>query len=180
MRPAPDTVIQLGDKSVRVRATLRAAASLHGTYGGFEAIMKGVIEGSFTITKDVLLQCASERVFPSLSVAEVLAPAVRTQVFSLVCALAGIDPKTKPVERDGPALTVEDYHAKLFGIAAGWLGWTPDAAWNATAAEILAAYEGRGDMLRAIFGTSPDKPEAPAAYDDTFDRAGLDELKAMQ
>lgn len=180
MRPAPDTVIEIGDKDLRLRATLRAASRLHDAYGGFEPLLKGIIEGNFGITKDVMLECSSERIFPGLSVAEILAPAVRTQVFDLVCALAGIDPEAKPVERDGPKLTYQDYNAKLFEVATGWLGWTPDAAWNATAAEILTAHAGRGDMLRAIFGTSPDKPEAPVVYDDTFDRAGLDELKAMQ
>jgi hypothetical protein len=180
MRLAQASVIQIGDKRLHARATLRAASSLHEAYGGFPVIMKGIIDGSFTITKDVLMQCASDRVFPALSVAEILAPSVRIQAFDLVCALAGIDPKAKPVKADGPRITFAEYHAKLFGIATGWLGWPPEAAWNATAAEILAAYEGRGDMLRAIFGSTPDKPESPIVYDDTFDRAGLDELRALQ
>lgn len=40
----------------------------------------------------------------------------------------------------------------MFGIATGWLGWSPDQAWCATVPEIDAAVEGRIEWLRM---TSP-------------------------
>lgn len=45
-----------------------------------------------------------------------------------------------------------DYHAWLYKAATGWLGWSPAAALAATLPEIHLAYEGRIDLLGAIFG----------------------------
>lgn len=43
----------------------------------------------------------------------------------------------------------------------GWLGWTPEQAYNAAIPDILTAYEGRTDMLRAIFGGEEPEKVAP-------------------
>lgn len=41
----------------------------------------------------------------------------------------------------------------------GWLGWGEEQALNTSIPAILTAYDGRKDMLRAIFGG--DEPEEP-------------------
>lgn len=63
----------------------------------------------------------------------------------------------------------------------GWLGWTPEQAFNASIPDILTAYEGRMDMLKAIFGGSEDggakgapsvngRPMSPQLFDAVFGR----------
>lgn len=64
----------------------------------------------------------------------------------------------------------------MFGVATGWLGWTPDAALAANMEHIRMAHDGRYDMLKAIFGDGEEKVETrraqtpvseltPAAFD---------------
>lgn len=43
----------------------------------------------------------------------------------------------------------------MFEQATGWLGWSPDVAKNATAAEIQAALDGKVSFIRASNGQQP-------------------------
>jgi hypothetical protein len=55
-----------------------------------------------------------------------------------------------------------EFAAWLMKIAMGWLGWSERQALDTTIPAILTAYEGRMDMLKAIFGSGEDdkgKPE---------------------
>ena len=45
-----------------------------------------------------------------------------------------------------------DFHAWLFEIGTGWLGWSEEQTLGARITSILAAYKGRLDLLRTIFG----------------------------
>lgn len=54
------------------------------------------------------------------------------------------------------------FHAWLLKIATGWLGWTEEQALATRMTTIMAAYEGRLEMLKAIFGGA-DKPKALGA-----------------
>lgn len=97
------------------------------------------------------------------------------------------DQKTAPKPMPWPKV-----YRELFRTATGWLGWTPEAAWNATPTEINEAVAGLYDKLKAIHG-APDKdadqkPDAYSAdqlrkveeqgFDPAFDRDGLRALKA--
>lgn len=44
----------------------------------------------------------------------------------------------------------------------GWLGWTEAQTLDTTIPAILTAYEGRADMLKAIFGES-ERPGVPVS-----------------
>lgn len=46
-------------------------------------------------------------------------------------------------------------------IATGWLGWTEEQALDASMNTITLAYEGKVEMLKAIFGSADDKPSKP-------------------
>lgn len=59
-------------------------------------------------------------------------------------------------------MSLAEYHAWLFKTATGWLGWSPAEALASPMPMIEAAYEGRVDMLKAIFGGS-DKPKDEAS-----------------
>jgi hypothetical protein len=50
-------------------------------------------------------------------------------------------------------LSQAQYHAWLLKIATGWLGWTEQQALATRMTTIVAAYDGRMDMLKAIFGS---------------------------
>ena len=96
-----------------------------------------------------------------------------------VMRLAGIDPdqQAKP-EGEGPRMSFEEYHTRLFQIATGALGWTPNTAWSATAAEIIEAYKGRIEFVKAIFGAkNEDGDDTPSTPDFTRDEAGWLDFK---
>lgn len=66
------------------------------------------------------------------------------------------------------------FHAWLLKIATGWLGWTEEQALATRMTTIAAAYEGRLDMLKAIFGSGEgDKPKNKVS-------AKVTDTKAMQ
>jgi hypothetical protein len=84
-----------------------------------------------------------------------------------------------------------DLYADLYKLSTGWLGWTPDTAWNATLPEILNAFDGHIDLLKAVHGGGEDQSadsstmtnkqrqeNIEAGLDPDFDRAGLRALKA--
>lgn len=48
----------------------------------------------------------------------------------------------------------------------GWLGWTEAETLDTSMPAISLAYEGRLDMLRALFGGSEKPPEEPKGGDD--------------
>ncbi|WP_343039068.1 phage tail assembly chaperone [Propylenella binzhouense] len=100
-----------------------------------------------------------------------LAGSITEPLARLVYALAGIDPDADPdaeAKHKAASTTFREHHEKLFVLATGALGWTPAEAWQATPAEIMAAYEGRMELLAALFGGTPDKPQAPGDLDQKF------------
>ena len=189
MRLAPSTAIKVGTQTLTVRPTLRAASLLLESHGSLNAIADGIEQGSWTVIRDVLSTCGAHSNGNEFALAMIdgapmgaVLAAVSNPVIDLLLELAGIDRNAKAQE--GPKVTIQESHRRLFAIATGWLGWTPDAAWNATPAEIIEAHKGLIEKLRAIHGgKDDDKSEAPSEWDGTDigpDRAGLDELKAMQ
>ncbi|MGV8832161.1 MAG: phage tail assembly chaperone [Devosia sp.] len=142
---------------------------------------------------------------PELLLAEIAATGLGTvrnrltgPLAEFVLALAGIDPTdTKPSKpAPGKRVEPEQVFAQLFGIATGALGWTPEGAWNATPAEIIAAHNGQtAHLIRTgiLVQGEAEKTASQAAHytpeklaeiealgtDSEFDRAGLAKLKAM-
>ena len=49
----------------------------------------------------------------------------------------------------------------LYKAGTGWLGWTPDTTRSAHMQEIILAYEGKIDQLKAVHGSSDDKNGKP-------------------
>lgn len=75
-------------------------------------------------------------------------------------------------------MSLEEYASGLVSIAMGWLGWDLDKAMRSDCLAIKVAYEGRCDMLSAIFGgsekSSPNEPDvserplSPELFDAVF------------
>jgi hypothetical protein len=164
MRLADDNVlVTIGDSTLVLRPSLRAASTLHRRYNGFQQLARDLADGHFSAVLDLIETCGTEH--PTATVAEMLA--ARDQLIDFVLILAGAGEKTDQPQT-GKAISFEEYHKRLFQIGTGWLGWTPHDTWNATPAEILAAREGRLEMLKAMFG---------AKEEQTVDAGSLDSMR---
>ena len=107
-------------------------------------------------------------------------PTLLDAIPSHILALAGVDPENNPEPQDGEKIPYPEYHAKLYRIGTGWLGWSPETTWDATAAEITEAYSGQLEKLRAIHGGKDDETRPTNKPDNaSLDRAGLAKLRFM-
>jgi hypothetical protein len=190
--------VELAGEAYELRPSLRASMRLVRRHqlNGLLAAVQGF---NVTIIMDMLREAAIK---PSLLLAEIAAIGLGTvrnhltgPLVAFVLAIAGIDPDdATPLEAaTGKPADPERVFAQLFGIATGWLGWTPAEAWNATPAEIIAAKTGRtdliSDVLKAVFGTTDEQTRADTytadqlakieeqGHDPAFDRSGLHGLK---
>ncbi|MGJ3264873.1 MAG: hypothetical protein ACFE0R_16730 [Salinarimonas sp.] len=123
------------------------------------------------------MACFDQDVKSAVALARMIL-ALQPALIDLAMALAGVDlddEKARDNPRgEGAREPLAKHHERLFAIATGWLGWTPDVAWHATPREIMAAFKGRCDLLAAIFGSAEkDKPSdaAPMSLDDKLARA---------
>ena len=174
-----ETTLTMGGERIILRPSLRAAARLERRYDGFPAIMKALEEASVTVIADLIGECATApTTVPTILVEAGMAwrlmpivPALQV----LVLGLMGYDPDAEENQAgdddESARITFAEVHARLFKLATGWLGWTPAQAWAASPAEIRHAYEGRLELLRAVFGggdEQPGKPKRAANLDDKF------------
>lgn len=203
MRLGADIIsIEMAGEAYELRPSLRACMRLTHRHG-LPALAGAASDFNLSIILDMLKEAAIRPTVLLGEIATLGLGKVRNRLMAplsqFVLALAGVDPDAigSPAPASGEELTPAEYHARLFEIATGWLGWTPEQAWCATPAEILAARTGRTDLitdiLKAVFGTT-DKPDAgralspytpeklkeieAAGFDPEFDRAGLHALRA--
>lgn len=163
--------IRFDNETVRLRPTLRAAMRLERQFHGFDAIIRGVLEQNVGVMAAIVAETADADDSDLICFLEahtgaslhVRVCALVAPLLSLVLSLAGVDEDR--FEEDGARaaerIAFAEYHAQLYRIATGWLGWNPETAWEATPNEIVEAYHGRLDMLSAIFG-SGDGQKQPA------------------
>jgi len=175
MRLADDEItIKLDHETIYLRPSLRAAFRLERRHGGFDKIIRGIADGNFSIMADVIregadprssfaafLDCIDELPL-RLAIERISEPLI-----AYVMTLTGVDSgETSEPKPDAERIPFAEYHTRLFRLATGWLGWTPADAWEATPAEITEAYQGRLDLLSAMFGsgkseeTTITKPDA--------------------
>lgn len=199
MLGADGIFVELAGEAYELRPSLRASMRLvrrHQLHG----LLAAAQDFNVTVILDVLREATIK---PGLLLAEIAAIGLSTvrhrltgPLAEFVLAVAGIDPDdtTAPASTTGKQLNPEEIFTRLFGIATGWLGWTPEEAWNATPAEIIAAQNGRTDLitdvLKAVFGTTDTPPNAEPytadqlkqieeeGRDPAFDREGLASLRA--
>jgi len=165
---ADDTVLKVGHETMRLRASLRASFRLERQFRGFDRIITAIADGNVSAMGAVIRECSEEKT----DLADLLDSGgalsiriVREDIAGLLIAhvgiLAGFDADATDQQQrgNGERISFAEYHTKLFRLATGWLGWTPEAAWSATPAEITEAYQGRLEMLGAMFGNgNKDKP----------------------
>ena len=56
-------------------------------------------------------------------------------------------------------MTLGQFLEYLFGVATGWLGWSPEVAWRSTVAEVTVAVRARIKWQNMINGGSAEETE---------------------
>lgn len=187
--------LEYGGNTVFLRPSLRAATHLERLHGGFPELLRKIEEfDTLTIWRVITTTAGMDATEPLFAYVathpiERFQHAAQGPCFELVAALLPQPPEgdTAPTGTDKQMPWAEVFR-KLFGIATGWLGWTPDAAWNATPQEITDALEAHIAMQKAIHGgedenTGPNEEQRrhniEQGLDPEFDRAGLHALKGL-
>lgn len=190
--------ITLGDLTVAMRPTLRAASLLEAN-PGLETLFKNLSDGHLgtmlriiRATAETNAATALIKVINSLPLGAVM-HALQAPLADLC---AGFMPETRKApetatQPNDKALTWGDAYAQLHARAVGWLHLPSQDAWNSTPTEIARALEEHLELMKAIHGASEEdsqdqtgNTEAQRAQneaeglDPEFDRVGLRALKA--
>ncbi|WP_127559073.1 hypothetical protein [Nioella ostreopsis] len=186
-----------GGNTVRLRPSLRAATHLERLHDGFEALFNRVDAFDTSTIREIIWVSATDREDADAYLSAVTnAPlrtlhATRNQIITLCTSLIPTAPDQEQSKPEGKPMPWAEVYARLYKIATGWLGWTPNTAWAATPDEIAHAFDGLTEKLRAIHGsadedeanTGPDEEQRAAneaaGLDPDFDRDGLHKLKAQ-
>lgn len=181
-----------GDFAVTLRPSLRAATILEQRHG-LQALYRAIDELNFTVFSEIIRVSVIESstdagAFLSSLCGKPLLPfflSVRAPLAELVSMLTPAPAKNAKGETSGKPVTWGEVYGALYDRATGWLGWTPEQAWNATPTEIERAYTAHIAKLKAIHGGGEEKEADPeqaqrniaSGLDPEFDRAGLHALK---
>ena len=164
-RPASDVTLTYGVHSVWLRPSLRAATVLERMHGGFVPLLQKIQQGHTGSLREIVLnsatdRAASQRLLHALKGAKLkdVQETLTIPAFAILTALMTPDLATGQAEATkaptGKPVQWADLYADTYKIATGWLGWTPETAWNATLPEILQAFDGLIDQLKAIHGAA--------------------------
>lgn len=130
-------------------------------HGDLASLVAKLAETSVVAIADVIRECSASRsdLVALLEQGEtpigISLQDIAPRLMPLVPGFAGVDPNDKPAHTEtGDTIPLAEHLVKLFGLATGAIGWPPETAWQATPAEITAAYMGRVDLLAVIFGGS--------------------------
>ncbi len=193
-----------GSHAVGLRPSLRAATYLERLHDGFPALVRKIEEFDTKTIAAIITATADKQAAQALFLYASTKPlakfkqATQAPLIALVIALL---PRPKEAPRS-KARTDTAAHAPqpwakvfedLFGLATGWLGWTPDTAWNATPQEITDAFTAHVEKLKAIHGAAEDDDDTASTsatysadqlqqieeqrHDPAFDRGALHALK---
>ncbi|MGV2137390.1 hypothetical protein ACQZ45_05355 [Agrobacterium sp. 16-2014-1-2a] len=189
--------ISHGGIAVTLRPSLRAATILEERFG-LPALHAALEDLNYTVICEIIRASEISSGTPNAAAfltavqRRPLLPfflAVRAPLFELVSMLTPAPEKrVQPLHTTGKQVTWAEVFAALYDRATGWLGWTPEQAWNATPTEIDRAYRAHLEKLKAIHGGGSDDEKEPdpeqaernvaAGLDPEFDRAGLQALKS--
>jgi hypothetical protein len=170
---ADELTISIDGVKVHLRPSLKAAMRLERKYQGFEKLALEVTNMNLSAIIQIIEEASTEKtIIPDLlnkiaskplqrGVEHLVAP-----LLSFIFQLAGFDVEDDHEEQETKAktetrITFAEHHTRLFRIATGWLGWSPEIAWASTPNEITEAYQGRVEMLKAIYGGSDEEEQKP-------------------
>jgi hypothetical protein len=155
MRLADETTIEFGHEVIRLRASLRAAFRLERRHGGFDKIIQAIADGHFGVMADVVRESSNADLLDCIGLLPLRSAMERLiePLSAHVLALAGVDADSTKAEPGAERIPFSEYFPMLFRLATGWCGMSPSEAWQATPAEITEAYQGRRELLSAMFGS---------------------------
>ena len=167
MLAADEITITVAREAITLRPTLRAAMRLERAFGGFDKLIEAIDGGSVTAMAAVIRESSDgDSDVPRLIEGLADMPlhrgieVLKEPLVSHVLRLAGHDGSEESGEGSNERITFAEHHARLYRLATGWLGWSPETAWTSTASEIIEAYAGRIELLQAIFGTGTKSEDA--------------------
>lgn len=200
-RPAYDIPLAYGGDTVWLRPSLRAATRLESLHKGFPALLTKIQQIDTNTLREIITHAATDRSAAQTFLSRIAGkPLCDIQQTTLGPALALVAALMMPMPEDedtapnaapnAKPIAWADLYADLFKMATGLLGWPPETAWEATMPDILHAFEGHTDQLKAIHGTGDEEDNAgttpaqreanlKAGLDPEFDRAGLLALKSL-
>lgn len=185
-----------GGNTVRLRPSLRTAMTLERLHGGFAGLFRRLRDfDTATITTVIEVAATDERQASALLGTIANAPlkgfsqAAQAPLAALCEALMPMPPEpSRNSSSKGKPMPWAEVYRELYRTSTGWLGWPPEAAWNATPDEITEAFNGHLAKLKAIHGAADDDTDSTtpeqrdnnlaAGLDPDFDREGLRALKA--
>lgn len=197
-----EIAIEYGGNIVFLRPSLRAATCLERLHNGFPMLLVKVQQGHTETLREIVQHSATDRAAGQRLVGEMKGATIVTihkalinPAFALITALMTPDLHKDQGEAakapTGKPVKWADFYADTYKIATGWLGWTPDTAWNATMPEIMQAFDGHIEQLKAIHGGADDDATGASemsadqrqsnidqGLDPEFDRAALHALRA--
>jgi hypothetical protein len=153
MKIAEEIIVDIAGEAIELHPSLRCAIRLERRPGSFRTLVQHINEGSLSAALDIIgphtdLPFLQNKVFDVLDT-------LRVPLLSYVMACAGIDPDDAPSEgkaSKAKSVPFSEHLTGLYRIGTGWLGWSPEDTLDATPTEIMEAYRGRTEMLKAIFG----------------------------
>lgn len=164
LRPAYDEItLALGAHPVRLRPSLRAASHFV-RLDGFTDLPRRIADFHLGTIRDLITVAATDRQEASAFLDQIdttplkiVADAVTAPMLALVAGFVPASDKedAKPAKTGNP-MPWPAVYKELYRKATGWLGWTPEQAWNATPTEINEAFAGHIEQLKAIHGSSDD------------------------
>lgn len=169
MRLAAPIIIILAGEAVALRPSLACAMQLERRPGSFKGLLDEIADDSLSAASAIIAPHHSHPML-AIRIMDAGLETLRPALMDYVLQCAGIDPDAPKTASEGPSVSFAEHLQHLYRIGTGWLGWTPDATLDATPAEIMEAYRGRMDMLKAIFGSADDdQPQpSPGNLDDKF------------
>ncbi|AKI01429.1 hypothetical protein IMCC20628_02733 [Hoeflea sp. IMCC20628] len=194
-----EQTLTLGGNTVRLRPSLRAAARLERLHNGLAGLSRSISEFHIGTIRDIIKAAATDHDQAKAFIAafdamplNIVASTVAAPIIALItgCVPASSD-DDKP-STTGKPVPWQTVYKELYRIATGWLGWTPETAWNATPTEINEAFTGHVAKLKAIHGSNDNETSAQQSlpysadhlkeidaqgFDPAFDRDGLTSVR---
>lgn len=155
VQPAPEVLLCCGTHTVTLRASLRAAMVLESLPGGIAVVWEDTARQKLTALHAVIRASATDRAGAERLLAHAanipLGHFAHTAQAACLALLSGFlkadDLGEATPSSTEPAKPFGDYLADLFGYGTGWLGWPPSEVWNASIAELEAAFLAQVDRL---------------------------------
>lgn len=171
MRLAEEITVTIAKEAVLLRPSLRFAIQLERRPGSFQTLTREILDGSLTAAVEIIQPHTDLEFLPNRILDEL--DALKPALLRYVMACAGVDPddapKAQPKGKSAKSIPFRDYLQDLYSKATGWLGWPPEVALDATPAEIQLAYQGKLEMLKAVYGSNEkSKPDDTRPLGDKF------------